>query len=65
MRHFFTLLFIAWTLPWVAHAQPLAVTANSITIHHIGPFVGQLAESNAEALRGADAGRRARGVDDR
>ena len=54
MRHFFTLLFIAWTLPWIAHAQPLAVTANSITIHHIGPFVGQLAESNAEALRGAE-----------
>ena len=54
MRHFFIRLFIALTLPWLAHAQPLAVTANTVTIHHIGPFVGQLAESNAEALRGAE-----------
>lgn len=54
MRRFFVLTFIMLALPWAALSQPLAVTANTVTIHHIGPFVGQLAESNAEALRGAE-----------
>lgn len=31
-----------------------AATAQTVTVHHIGPFTGQLAAANAEALKGAE-----------
>ncbi|MBX3585291.1 MAG: ABC transporter substrate-binding protein [Ramlibacter sp.] len=54
MRRCFILSLLALALPLQAWSQTSAVTPTSIAIHHIGPFVGQLAESNAEALRGAE-----------
>jgi branched-chain amino acid transport system substrate-binding protein len=35
-------------------AQTSAVTNSTLTLHHIGPFTGQLAASNAEGLKGAE-----------
>jgi branched-chain amino acid transport system substrate-binding protein len=52
------LKFAAAVITWGACVSVLAqtggVTANALTIHHIGPFTGQLATSNAEGLRGAE-----------
>ncbi len=48
------LSLLALGIVWRADAQTSAVTASTITIHHIGPFTGQLASSNAEAVKGAE-----------
>jgi branched-chain amino acid transport system substrate-binding protein len=37
-----------------AQAQTNGVSASTLTIHHIGPFTGQLASSNAEGVKGAE-----------
>jgi branched-chain amino acid transport system substrate-binding protein len=52
-RVFLLCFTVALGFASLASAQTPAVTADTVRIHHIGPFTGPLANANKEALAGA------------
>lgn len=52
LKSVFALLLVMNSL--CIRAQTNGVTPTTLTLHHIGPFTGQLASSNAESVNGAE-----------